>query len=320
MRNCGWYLWLNGKKIYNIRELRENFDTAVLSGYFMGGSLMKWLSDLGEYTILRRLSDINTEYDIGTQLEFAFGVSPDKKIPADAVIKPLYPVSDISISASETGVHEVVMFSGSFTPFANSSFSVYSDIVSSFNSAVGSSFTSLTESSFGGFTFTGETASSFGSVSSYAAFVSGQALNMIQSSGSSFSFNFSKLFGLSGAAGSFANMLGGSFLNMMWWSEFFGSYGNRAGGSFRSLFAYSKWLNGSYKGIYTGSFLLSLLGGGSFMMSSGMYGSLPEAFFGAGSFSFTVGGVTITAEEYRRTLINLSSCPLNAYGYGINLV
>lgn len=31
-------------------------------------------------------------------------------------------------------------------------------------------------------------------------------------------------------------------------------------------------------------------------------------------------GIVITEKEYRRTMINLSSCPLNEYGYGIHLV
>jgi len=261
---------LNGKKIYNIRDLRENFDTAVLSGYFLGGSLMKWLSDIGEYSLLKRLSSIDYNGDIGTQLEFAFGVSPDKKHPADNGIKPLYPPSEIPLKAADIGMPEVLMFSGSFygttssfSPFTESSFSVYSESVSS-----------------------------FGLTSSYAAFVSGQAVNMIQSSGSS----FRKIFGILESYGSFGYNLSGSFL-------------------------LSRWLTGSYKGFYAGSFLLSLLGG-SFGLSSWNSGSGMglETFYSEGSFRYTVGGITITAEEYHRTLINLSSCPLNAYGYGINLV
>ena len=309
MRNCGWYLWLNGKKIYNIRALRENFDTAVLSGYFLGGSLMKWLSDLGEFTIIKRLNTIDLNGDIGSQLEFAFGVSPDKKAPANTEIKPLFPPSDITLTASEAGLPEILVYSGSFfgngivssfTPLSESSFSAYSEAVSSFESAAGTSFTSLIESSFGVFAF-GENgnASSFGLASSYSAFITGQALNMTQSSGGSYSFG--NLFGL---------------------SETFGSAGFMNGGSFRSFWWLSKWISGSYKGIYAGSFLPSLLGGGSFPLSSGFFGSGNGlgAFFASGSFTYTVGSVTITAEEYRRTLINLSSCPLNAYGYGINLV
>lgn len=306
MRNCGWYLWLNGKKIYNIRELRENFDTAVLSGYFLGGSLMKWLSDLGEYTILKRLSEIDSSRNIGIQLEFAFGVSPDRTMPTDTEIKPLYPVSDITVEKTDTGMNDVIMYSGSFNG-SISSFSPVTETDSSFQKAVVSSFIPLFESNSG-----------YAYESSYAAFVSGQAVNMIQSSGGSFSFSFKNITGISG--GSFTNISGSSFMNMLWWSKNFGSYGTTHGGSFRSLFGWSKWMSGSYKGIFTGSFLLSMYGG-SFFFSSGMYssGDILNALFGS-SFTLSVNGVTITAEEYRRTLINLTSCPLNAYGYGINLV
>lgn len=296
MKNCAWYLWLNGRKIYNIRELRENFDTAVLSGYFLGGSLMKWLSDLGEHSIMKRLSSVDMNEDIGTQLEFAFGVSPDKKSDSRAEIRPENPPRELPVKASELGVNEAAVFCSSFyggissfSPFAESSFSAYSEAVSSFGAV--SSFYGSAENSFYGFaensfySFAG-TASSFGINSSYAAFVSGQAVNMIQSSGSS----FRKLFG---ASGSFEYFL-------------------FTGGSFSHL------LTGSYKGFYAGSYMLSLLGG-SFAFSSGMYGSF-AGLFAEGSFYITAGGVTVTAVEYRRTLINLSSCPLNAYGYGINLV
>ena len=297
VKNCGWYLWLNGRKIYNIRDLRENFDTAVLSGYFLGGSLMKWLSDLGEYSIVKRLSKIDADGDIGRQLEFAFGVSPDKKADPPETIKPINPPLEIPVKASDAGITEAYVFHGSFyggmssfSPLTESSFQAYSESVSSFGAV--SSFNSLTESSFRNFAENSfysfsETASSFGLNSSYAAFVSGQAVNMIQSSGSS----FRKLFGS---------------------SEVFAASGGLLGGSF------SKFLAGSYKGFYAGSYLLSLLGG-SFPFSSGMFGSMSR-FFTEDSYVYTANGVTITAEEYHRTLINLSSCPLNAYGYGINLV
>ena len=268
MKNCSWYLWLNGRKIFNIRELRENFDTAVLSGYFLGGSLMKWLSDLGEHSIMKRLSAIDMNGDIGMQLEFAFGVSPDKKTEHGTEIRPENPPRELPVSASELGFDEAAVFCG-----AASSFSAFSEAVS----------VPATASSFHSFA---ETASSFGMNSSYAAFVSGQAINIIQSSGGSFRSLFE-------TAGSF-------------------SFGALSGGSF------SHYLS-SYKGFYAGSYLLSSLSGSLFAFSSGMYALLAGSI-GEGSFVCMANGITVTAEEYRRTLINLSSCPLNAYGYGINLV
>ncbi|MCR4780872.1 MAG: hypothetical protein K5876_07230 [Ruminiclostridium sp.] len=292
MKNCGWYLWLNGRKIYNIRDLRENFDTAVLSGYFLGGSLMKWLSDLGENSIIKRLGSVDMNSDIGSQLEFAFGVSPDIKSAHSGEIKPQNPPTELPVKASELGIGDTAVFCFGRA----SSFSAYSEAASSFGAAgsfygfAESSFYGFAESSFYGFAESSfysiaGTESSFGLASSYAAFVSVQAVNMIQSSGSSFRRLFAS-------------------------SEIFGT-----AGSFRGF------LSGSYKGFYAGSYLLSLFGG-SFLISSGMYGSFLRlsGALGEGSFVYINNGITVTAEEFRRTLINLSSCPLNAYGYGINLV
>ena len=79
MKSCDWCLWLGNKKIFNIRQLRENFDTAVLVGYYIGGGLERWLNDAGETAVLEKVKGIDRNGDVGTQLEFIFGVRPDKK-------------------------------------------------------------------------------------------------------------------------------------------------------------------------------------------------------------------------------------------------
>ena len=295
MRECSWYLWLNGRKIRNIRELRENFDTDVLIGYFRGGSLMKWLSDAGEDSIVKRLSEIDPDRDIGIQLQYAFGVSPDK----DAVYDRSEDLSrsEITVPAENAGFGEVGICTGSF--YGNIG-SFYGDIYSFTNAftftnagsggAVSSFYTA--ESQFSGIGY-----GSGISASSYAALVSGQALN-VSSSGS-----FNALFraGLSAFGKGTSSFYVGSY-NISSFSRFFESFGRY----------------GSYKGFYAGSFALSMLSG-LFSGSAGSFGSI-GAFFGEGSFYRSADGVVITAEEYHRTLINLSSCPLNAYGYGINLI
>lgn len=40
-------LWLNRRKVYSAKEIRENFDAASLFGYFAAGSLVKWLREHG---------------------------------------------------------------------------------------------------------------------------------------------------------------------------------------------------------------------------------------------------------------------------------
>ena len=213
MKNCSWYLLLRNKKIYNIRELRESFDTNAVTAYYCGGGLWSWLTELGEKEILTRLEKIDSKSDIGGQLEFIFGVRPEPP-------EPMPEAPRIPTDSRET-------------------------------------VPAILPSSYRG------------------SFIRG---------------SFRK--------GSFHK---GSFRK----------------GSFRK----SSFVFTSYKGAYAkGSFVK-----GSFRRGSFNKGSFKASSFIGGSFMNGVyycceNGVVITEKEYRRTMINLSSCPLNEYGYGIHLV
>lgn len=223
------FLFLNNIIVSNIRELRENFDTAVLVGYYLGGSLTKWLKNIGEEAILRRVNEINPNYDISEQLEFAFGVRPDKKAPKImGVLKPS-PVSERKEPPKKPFVPNFRDANGSFS----SSFFASSFLSGSFTS----SFTALFNTSYKGI--------------------------LTGSFNTSFSTSFNTSFLLSGSFGG----LRGSF----------------TGGSF----------NGSFPGGYINS---------------------------EGSFVIKLGNAEVTETEYKKTMIILSSCPLNQYGYGINLI
>lgn len=233
MKNCSWYLFLRGKKIYNIRELRESFDTNAVTAYYCGGGLWSWLNELGEKEILSRLSKIDNKGDIGGQLEFIFGVRPEPP-------EPLPESTNIPTDGQHTQANSIpCSFRGGFKH-------------GSFRKG------SFTKGSFrkGSFTKGG--------------------------------------------------LLKGSFRN-----------GSFTKGSFKK----GSFVLTSYKGLLTK---------GSFVKGSYKFGSFNKGSFKAGSFrggSFMNGvyyccdnGVVITEKEYRRTMINLSSCPLNEYGYGIHLV
>ncbi len=231
MRNCSWCLWLENHKIFNIRQLREHFDTPVLVGYYLGGGLERWLSDAGENIVLERVRGIDRNGDIGAQLKWAFGVNPTEKENAPKMILPDFPRSvRLALAATKTGV----CCNGSF---------------------IGGSFTS-----------------SFVRGGSFAA-------------GSSFKSSFK--------AGSFSigSFRGYSFGNGSFTAGSFRA-GSFSGSSFRLV-----------KTSFTGSFSGSFRQGGS-----------------GGSFRFYYGETELTKEEYKRTKINLSSCPLNAYGYGIHRI
>lgn len=201
MKECGWSLLLDGYKVTNIRSLREHFDTAALVGYLRGGSLGKWLSDIGEADILRKISEISPDEDDGIALQHIFGVNPDIKYTPSPKTAP--------------------------ADFASTQFS-------------GSSFTN---------SFTGTFSGSFTNALTTGSFASG-----------------------SFASGSFAKT------------------------SFRT------GISGSGYG------------------SGNNFGSFSSSFVKNGSFCYMAGKAVISEQEYKRTMINLSSCPLNEYGYGIHLI
>ena len=126
MRNCSWCLWLENEKIFNIRQLREHFDTPVLVGYYLGGGLERWLSDAGENAVLERVREIDRNGDIGGQLKWAFGVNPPEKENGPKVILPDYPRSVRLALAATNGC---VSYGGSFRSGSfSSSFTATSSI------------------------------------------------------------------------------------------------------------------------------------------------------------------------------------------------
>ncbi len=243
MKSCDWCLWLGSEKVFDIRKLRENFDTAVLVGYYLGGGLENWLSDAGETAVLEKVREIDRTRDIGTQLEFIFGVRPDKKET---------PTPDYEKINEAKEYHEEVAESVKLALAAVSSEAP--QFLSSFSSSYNSSFTPNS--------FTTE---------------------RILRSGSFINGSF--------RTGSFTV---GSFKTG--YASF--RYGSFRSGSFRS---------GSFRLVKT-SFSGGSFTAGSFRMDAN------------GSFRYFMGEAEITKEEYRRTRINLSSCPLNGYGYGIHKI
>lgn len=243
MKSCDWCLWLGNEKIFNIRQLRENFDTAVLVGYYLGGGLERWLSDAGENAVLAKVREIDRSRDIGSQLEFIFGVRPDPKETAAPEYKAIEQAHEYHEVAESVRLALAAVSED------------YSSFVSSYNS-------SFRPTSFR----------------------------------HAFEWEFEK-----------SSFRSGSF-----------RIGSFRAGSFRK----GALKAGSFR---TGSFRLVRLGFGkssfrssSFRIGSGVSGSFRPT--SGGSFRFFMGDAEITQEEYKRTKINLSSCPLNEYGYGIHRI
>ncbi len=54
-------IWLNRRKIFSAEEISSNFDIAALRGYFLGGSLIKWLEAHGGEDYARLLNAISPD-------------------------------------------------------------------------------------------------------------------------------------------------------------------------------------------------------------------------------------------------------------------
>lgn len=70
-------LWLNGKKVFDLKQLKEAFDPKALELYCLGGGLVRWLDDCGETEIADKVKNIDQNSDIPLQLAGIFGVEYD---------------------------------------------------------------------------------------------------------------------------------------------------------------------------------------------------------------------------------------------------
>ncbi len=57
MKNC--CLWINGKKISEAKDIKENFNIADVRGYFLGGRLAEWLYEHGADDKARMIESID---------------------------------------------------------------------------------------------------------------------------------------------------------------------------------------------------------------------------------------------------------------------
>ncbi len=229
MGKCGWCLYLGKERAYDVRALRLHFDTALVSGYLIGGMLERWLLEAGETEILSRVREIDYGGDVGEQLEHIFGVRPDRRTRLPACLLRKRASEPVSSFVRAGFVPNGSFFGGSYR---SGSFSLGSFRIGSFRT---------------------------------------------------------------------------------------GSYriGSYRLGSFRHQFEF-EFERGSYR---KGSFRLTSFGkSGSFQVGSFRSGSYRASSFQGSSFRYYAGNAEITENEYHRTLINLSSCPLNEYGYGIHLI
>ena len=309
-------LWLNRKKIFSAAEISENLDIAALRGYFLAGSLVRWLNEHGGENYARRLSKLSpSDPGLNEKIAEIFGSAklPGVNGGADVVNKRFGSGDALSTAAAD--------MPSSYLP---SSFPLSSHLPSSYilSSYLPTSYLhSLLAGSGGSFAFSS-------GISSLMAYPGGGLGNFEYNFGSfgylygsfnyyfgSFGYFFGSFENYSGYFGSGRGQFGsyGSFWLWEWlWKNFylFGSFGGSFGGGFGGGFG--------------GSFALGSYGFGSFWEWFRLFGNLGSFNWGnlssfAGYGSFPGDLEKLPLDEYDLIMLKtLVNCPLDRFGYGIH--
>lgn len=330
-------LWIKNNKISNLKQLKDFFDFDVVEMYLLGGSLVSWLKQCGNYDLAKQVKSIDLNADIPSQFAEIFGV---KLSPSPEPVLPRNEAAPVSKNppASFSSNQPLSFFEAASLP-AESSFdtSTCQSSISSFeNQGEGSSFTPQAFSSFQ-FSQLSETSFQAGSFeqslteSSFSAATG--SFSMLLSSFEQSSFSFENIIN-SAFAGSFN--LSSFNISSFGGHEFEYEYEYQQGGSFIAL-------QGSFS---LGSFETSLTNIGSFNAGSFELSSFTTNTSFSGSFGkISADSQSMIAESSETALTelkpidkiflpkkeddippeekikqNVLSCPLNRFGYGINLI
>ncbi len=267
-------LWFGKQKIYNLDQLRKNFDFDTAEIYYLGGGLPRWLRQCGENEIAANVEKMDPLGDISKQLSEIFSVDLPKgrsNVPSKALPK-------------ENRANGFENNTKSFAYYANDSFKSKNAGLNYFNTKI-SSFKLFSDS------FNVETGS-FSSnnvsfeLSSFYAFLSSFFIGSFETAA------FQNLSGL----GSFG-LLSGFFTS--------GSY---------NLHEYEFEYGTSFK---TTSFNLNEFNSGSF--SNAIETTKDSGFVSENEkCAYRPNLIQLSPEE--KIKLNIMFCPLNRFGYGIDLI
>ena len=288
-------LWIGAQKIYNLKQLIRHFDFDAVEMYLLGGGLSRWLRQCDETEIAENVDKIDLFGDISKQLSEVFSV----KLPKGRSNIPVTAAGDKQIASSQnSSSHFLPCEQGSFI-FNDANPSSFRPETASFQSETGSF-----ELNAGSFKY---------EIGSFE--LSGGSFELKNSSFASSSFNLSLYagffettsFNLLGGAGSFG--LGSIYGSFVTGSFHFHQYEYEYGTSF------------NFAGFNTGSFTPGSFGMGSFGVNYN--NTVDTAAYntndgGLNKTCFTPAEVQLTPEEKIR--LNISSCPLNRFGYGLHLI
>lgn len=125
-------LWLNRRKVYSAKEIRENFDAASLFGYFAAGSLVEWLREHGGADYADKLERLSPDDpDIIGKIAAVFdGKSVGYKTPGGADKG-----ASGAVSGGQCSFHGKIGSAGAFSALKNGSFGMGSGALGSFGTS-----------------------------------------------------------------------------------------------------------------------------------------------------------------------------------------
>lgn len=279
-------LWFGTNKIYDLQQLVKYFDFDSAEMYFLGGGLSRWLRQCGENELAAQVDGIDVTGDISAQLAKVFNVPlPQGRSNAiyDNTPAPTFCGDSFGVS------------------FQNGSFSADSFDLS----RNGGSF-ELTSGSFSSSFALGALPGSFQNVS--GSFETGSFQNIIGSFETT-SFGFETLFSQGSFNNIYTSFLTTSFKLHQYEYEFSNSFALTSTSFNTTSFNIS---------LYQSSFEMGSFNLGSF--NKGSFGTdLPEILPAVKeAVLHSESQIDLTAEE--KIILNITSCTLNRYGYGLHLI
>lgn len=120
-------LWLNGKKISTLDELKKNYEPSGVEMYFLGGSLTRWLELCGETEIAEKIKNLDPFGDIKYELAKIFGYDLPQKIEKNKTSIPLTDFKNQNRDTEKQSKKDIPVFSSFYHDIPNNSFSGKAD-------------------------------------------------------------------------------------------------------------------------------------------------------------------------------------------------
>ncbi len=320
-------LWLENKKANNLQQLKEYFDFDIVEMYLLGGGLKSWLIQCGEDELAKRVNDIDLTRNIHEQLSEIFKIKLPKTENKKYEIIPFaqsdkkfdFAGNSVKGTSFEHGKNVTISDSfntspnfeneaektsfypetGSFEIIVPTSFEIRSNSLGSFTETV-LKINSFEQTVVGSFEYSFES-SSFNQSSS--PFEQRSISTLITGSFINSSFNFN------------VNSFGEHEYEFEFENEYFRSFA----GSFAEFSSSFLWeeINGSFT-LSSFTYAEKVNGGIKDLANVSSYDGHYEPKEEKEEIFLPKKSDEIPPEEKIKQ--NITSCPLNRYGYGINLI